>query len=88
MTFRNKLVVLALIFLVGCAARQPYEELVAEAELTGDWSAVQKYRRMNKSMNFVDGTDLCKNGHVLVCHEKTEGEECGCVSPLDRGLRQ
>ena len=88
MSFRNATIVLLLFFVIGCAARPPFEELVAEAEMTGDWSKVEQYKRMNKSMNYVDGESACKNGHVLVCHKKSEHEECGCVSPLDRGLRQ
>jgi hypothetical protein len=81
--------VVLLFFLIGCAPRPPYEELVANAELTNDWSEVEKYKRMNKSMRRVDvDADHCKNGHILVCHTESGNEFCGCVSPIDSGLRQ
>jgi len=89
MTFRNTSIVLLLILLIGCAARPPYEELVAEAELTGDWSAVNQYNRMNKSMNRVDGSPACKSGYVLICRTKSElsgQEDCGCVSPQKNSI--
>jgi len=75
-----------LCFLVGCAARPPLAELEAEAEETGDWSKVDQYHRMNKSMNRVDGTQPCKNGYVLHCRKKGVNETCTCVSPLNRGI--
>ena len=88
MNIRNIIIVVVLFLVVGCAARPPYEELVVEAEQTGDWSAVKQYERMNKSMNRIDGETKCNNGYIFVCHTEGDREECGCVSPLDQGLRQ
>lgn len=87
MNIRYVLSLLLLVALVGCTARPPYDDLVAEAEQTGDWSAVRKYERMNKKMGVVDGNSQCKNGYVFVCGKKSATEECGCVSPLDTALR-
>jgi len=81
-------VAMLLMVIVGCAARTPIEELQAEAEITGDWSAVQQHQRMDRRMNRVQGEEACNNGYVLACFTKGEREECGCVSPIDRGLRQ
>lgn len=86
---RTKLLVAIWLFLlVGCAARVPLAELEAEAEMTGDWSAVERHKRMDRKMNRVQGEPDCPSGHVLACQTKGSNEECGCVSPLDRGLRQ
>ena len=81
---------LALLFLLaGCASRPPMAELEAEAALTGDWSAVEKRERMDRKMGLTTlGDPACKGGYVLVCATKGSRRECGCVSPLDRGLRQ
>ena len=75
----KSLAVVLLFLLIGCAARPPLEELVAEAEMTGDWSAVERYKRMNRSMNRVDGDPVCENGFSLLCREKAEREDCACV---------
>lgn len=80
-------VLLVAVVLAGCTSRRPIAELEEEAEITGDWTAVEQHRRMDKSMNRVKGDNFCNNGYVLVCHTKAEREECGCVSPIDRGLR-
>ena len=63
-------------------------ELEAEAALTGDWSAVEKRERIDRKMGLTLGDPACKSGHVLVCANEGSRNECGCVSPLDRGLRQ
>jgi hypothetical protein len=79
---------LSIVLLTACSSRRPLAELEEEAEITGDWSAVQRYRKMDKSMNRVNGENFCENGYVIACVTKGEQEECGCVSPLDRGLRR
>ncbi len=75
----KSLAVVLLFLLIGCAARPPLEELVAEAELTGDWSAVEQYKRMNKNMNRIDGDPVCKNGLILKCRTKGKLDDCACV---------
>ena len=76
-----------ILVLAACSARRPIAELEEEAEISGDWSAVEQHRRMDKRMNRVQGDNFCNNGYVLACQTKGEREECGCVSPIDRGLR-
>jgi hypothetical protein len=84
-----KLLGLVVLFLLaGCVARTPLAELEAEAALTGDWSAVERHERMSRKMGLDVGGTQCRSGHVLVCATKGSRNECGCVSPLDRGLRQ
>lgn len=80
--------VLLLVLLAGCVSRTPLAELEAEAALTGDWSAVERHERMSRKMGLDMGGPACRSGHVLVCATKGSRNECGCVSPLDRGLRQ
>jgi len=77
----KSLAVVLLIFLVGCAPRPPYEELVAEAELTGDWSEVEKYKRMNRNMNRIEDEEACDDGFALVCRTKSARSDCACVKP-------
>ena len=80
--------ILLLILVAGCASRTPLAELEAEAARTGDWSAVEKHERMSKRMGLDMGGPECRSGHVLVCATKGSRNECGCVSPFGRGLRQ
>ena len=80
--------VMVLCLLVGCVARTPLAELEEEAEITGDWSAVQKHKKMDKKMNRVRLEPDCPRGDAWVCYKKGERENCGCVSPLDPGFRQ
>lgn len=79
--------VMVLFLLVGCATRTPLAELEAKAEITGDWTAVEKHKKMDRRMNRVTLEPVCPRGGVFVCHTKGEREECGCVSPLDSGLK-
>ena len=78
------LIVVALCLLAGCAARTPLAELEEEALMTGDWSAVEKHKKMDRKMNRVQLEPECPHGHTLTCHTKGAREVCGCVSPLDR----
>lgn len=80
--------VMVLFLLVGCAARTPLAELVAEAEITGDWTAVEKHKKMDRKMNRVQPGNECPRGDAWICHKRGQQEICGCVSPLDPGLRQ
>ena len=84
----NFLSVVLVFLLAGCVSRTPLAELEAEAALTGDWSAVEKHERMNRKMGFVTDGDECPGGHIMVCSTKGSRNECGCVSPLDTGLRR
>ena len=78
--------VMVLFLLVGCAARTPLAELEEEAEMTGDWSAVEQHKRMDRKSNRVMLEPFCPRGDAFVCSKKGELEECGCVSALNPGL--
>lgn len=77
-----------LLVLAGCASRPSLEELEAEAAITGDFSRVERYNRVDRAMNKTDPNPVCKNGYVLVCHTKSELENCNCNSPLNRRVFQ
>jgi hypothetical protein len=59
-------------------------ELEEEAEMTGDWTAVEKRKQMDRKMNRVQLEPDCSHGRILTCHKDGAREVCGCVSPLDR----
>jgi hypothetical protein len=56
------------------------EELEQEAAETGDWSAVEQRRLMDRRMGLVDPSRQCPNGEALLCSKKGEQENCECVS--------
>ncbi len=76
------------LLLAGCASRPTLEELEAEAAITGDFSRIERYNKVDRAMNKVDANPVCKNGYVLVCHTKAERENCSCNSPLNRRVFQ
>ena len=59
-------------------------ELEKEAEITGDWTAVEKRKQMDRKMGRVRLESDCPSGHILTCATEGAREVCGCVSPLDR----
>ncbi len=59
-------------------------ELEEEAEVTGDWTAVEKRKQMDRRMNRVQLEPPCPYGKALTCRTEGAREVCGCVSPLDR----
>ena len=76
--------VMVLCLLVGCVTRIPMAELEKEAEITADWTAVEKRKQMDRKMNRVQLEPECPHGHILTCRTEGPREICGCVSPLDR----
>jgi len=69
-----------LLLIAGCASRPSMEELEKEAQATGDWTAVQQRRVMDRKMGRVDPNQICASGYALLCEQKGEREECACVS--------
>ena len=69
-----------LLLVAGCASRPTMEELEKEAQATGDWTAVQQRRAMDRKMGRVDPNQVCAAGYALLCEQKGEREECACVS--------
>jgi len=75
--------VVVLCLLLGCATRTPMAELEEEALMTGDWSAVEKHKKMDRKQNRVLSELECPNGRALFCHAQGEKEICDCVSPRE-----
>lgn len=79
-------VVLVAVVLAGCTSRPSIAQLEEEAEITGDWSAVEQHGQMDKRMRRVQEDTICEKGYILACSKRGERELCGCASPIDRGL--
>lgn len=69
--------ILALLVLFGCTPYQTMDELMAEAEVTGDWTRVdERTQRLdreeaeNQSSCPSDRTEICKDGR---CRCLTKG---------------
>ena len=69
-----------LLLVAGCASRPSMDELEREAQASGDWSAVQQRRAVDRKMGRVDPNHICAAGYALLCEKKGEREECACVS--------
>ncbi len=74
---------MVLCLLVGCVARAPLAELEEEALMTGDWSAVEMHKKMERKLNRVQSEPECPGGRALLCHAQGEKEICECVSPRE-----
>jgi hypothetical protein len=67
-------VVLTVCLLWGCSSYSTLEELVAEAEQTGDWSEVEERERILVKRAERHGA-LCSKGEVYMC----EKGRCSCL---------
>jgi len=72
------LIVLTALIAVGCAPTPSLEELEAEAEVTGDWTEVERYERTLARREA--RTLSCPSGHIRFCEEYLGGERCTCVA--------
>ena len=70
---KNIAVVLAACLLWACSSYSSLEELVAEAEQTGDWSKVEERERILVKRAERHGT-VCPKGDVYMC----ESGQCSC----------
>ena len=70
---KNIAVVLATCLLWACSSYNSLEELVAEAEQTGDWSKVEERERILVKRAERHGT-VCSKGDVYMC----ESGHCSC----------
>ena len=75
--------IVALCLLAGCAARTPLAELEEEALMTGDWSEVEKHKKMDRKLNRVQKDPDCPGTLVMLCHAQGKKEVCECVSQWD-----
>jgi hypothetical protein len=72
------IMILALLFVAGCSAFVPLEQLEAEALVTGDWSKVEERERMlerRKIRSFLQ----CPAGTIGYCEQGIRREECTCI---------
>ena len=72
------LAVLMMVFAVGCAPVPSLEELEAKAEITGDWTDVERYERMLARRDVRSGLS-CPAGKIRYCEEIIGGERCMCA---------
>ena len=71
------LIVLTALVAVGCAPTPSLEELEAEAQVSGDWTEVERYERMlarREARNM-----SCPTGQLRYCEEYIGGERCTCA---------
>jgi hypothetical protein len=69
---------LGLLFLAGCSAYVPLEQLESEALVSGDWSKVELRQRMlerRKIRSFLQ----CPTGMIGYCEPGFGREECTCL---------
>jgi hypothetical protein len=66
-------VVLTVCLLWGCSSYSTLDELVADAEQTGDWSKVEERERILVKRAERHGT-LCSKGEVYMCDD----HRCSC----------
>jgi hypothetical protein len=70
---RNIAAVLATCLLWACSSYSSLEELVEEAERTGDWSKVEERERILVKRAERHGT-VCSKGNVYMCDD----HRCSC----------
>ncbi len=73
------IIILTLIFLVGCAPMMPLEQLETQALLTGDWTAVEKRERVIARRKARAGID-CPAGLIGYCETFVSQRRCTCIS--------
>ena len=73
------LIIFAALTIVGCAPMPSLGELEAEAEVTGDWSDVERYERAMARRETRNGR-MCPTGQVSYCEQYLGSEDCRCVA--------
>ena len=72
-----------LMILVGCSARPTLEQLEAEANKTGNWTAVE--RREELILKRLESTAPgCPVGMSKRCFQDRIGVQCFCMKSIDR----
>ena len=72
------LIIFAAAVIVGCAPTPSLQELEAEAEVTGDWTEVERYERALARRAARQGP-MCPTGQVSFCESYLGSEQCRCV---------
>lgn len=73
------IIILILIFLVGCVPMVPLEQLETQALVTGDWAAVEKRERVIARRKARAGID-CPAGLIGYCETVVVQRRCTCIS--------
>ena len=72
------IMVVAFLFVAGCSAFVPLEQLEAEALVTGDWSRVEERERMIARRN-LRSSIACPPGTIGYCEADIGAQRCSCV---------
>jgi hypothetical protein len=72
------IMILALLFVAGCSAYVPLEQLEAEALVTGDWSKVDERQRIIARRNLRSSIS-CPPGTIGYCEVDAGAPRCSCV---------
>lgn len=73
------IIILTLIFLVGCVPMVSLDQLETQALLTGDWTAVEKRERVIAKRKAREGID-CPAGLIGYCETFAFQRRCTCIS--------
>lgn len=73
---------ITLLVLAGCSSRPTLEELEDEANVTGDWSAVERREELIKE-RLEKSAPGCPGPFIKRCFEQQKGIECYCVPMND-----
>lgn len=73
------MMILALLFVAGCSAYVPLEQLEAEALVSGDWSKVEQ-RQMMLQRRESRNAPQCPPGTLGYCDVGIGGDRCTCVA--------
>ncbi len=81
-------VILVGLFLVACAPVPTLEELEDQANLTGDWSQVERRERAIAKRHNQQNQRLsqCSYQYVEICDSNSDQERCQCVAWEDLGV--
>ena len=71
--------ILAILFVVGCAARPTMQDLETQAMFSGDWSAVESRERAQLRRKARNGIQ-CPNGHISLCVGTGFNPKCSCIN--------
>ncbi len=73
------IIILTLIYLVGCVPTVPLEQLETQALVTGDWTAVEQRERVIARRKARAGID-CPAGLIGYCETFASQRRCTCIS--------
>ncbi len=68
-----------LLILAGCASGPTFEELQAEALITGDWSEVERREALKERRRQRQGPQ-CPSGYFSYCTQQLSLMRCTCVA--------